>query len=30
MIYYKCYKVNFRSGGSYIDSPYWIKNKKQQ
>ena len=30
MIYYKCHKVNFRSGGSYIDSPYWIKNKKQQ
>ena len=30
MIYYKCHKVNFRSGGSYIDSPYWIKNKEQE
>ena len=25
---YKCYKVNFRCGGSYIDSPDWIKKKK--
>ena len=22
---YKCNKVNFRRGGSYIDSPDWIK-----
>ena len=22
------YQVNFRSGGSYIDSPGWIKKKK--
>ena len=25
---YKCYKVNFRCGGSYIDSADWIKKKK--
>ena len=24
----KCHKVNFRRGGSYIDSPDWIKKKK--
>ena len=23
-----CHKVNFRRGGSYIDSPDWIKKKK--
>ena len=28
MMYYKCYKVGFRRGGSYIDSPDWIKRKK--
>ena len=27
-IYYKYHKVNFRHGGSYIDSPDWIKKKK--
>ena len=27
-MYYKCHKVNFRHGGSYIDSPDWIKRKK--
>ena len=26
-MYYKFHKVNFRCGGSYIDSPDWIKNK---
>ena len=26
--YYKCYKINFKRSGSYIDSPDWIKNKK--
>ena len=26
--YYKCYKINPNRGGSYIDSPDWIK--KQQ
>ena len=25
---YKCHKANFRRGGSYIDSPEWIKKKK--
>ena len=31
LMYYNCQKVNFTSGGSYIDSPDWIKksnNKK--
>ena len=27
-MYYGCHKVNFRRGGSYIDSPDWIKKKK--
>ena len=25
---YKCHKVNFRHGGSYVDSLHWIKKKK--
>ena len=24
---YKCHKTNSNCGGSYIDSPGWIKNK---
>ena len=28
LLYYKCYKINPIRGGSYIDSPDWIKNKK--
>ena len=28
MMYYKFHKVNFRRGGSYIDSPGWIKKEK--
>ena len=28
LMYYKCYQVNFKRGGSYIDSPDWIKKKK--
>ena len=28
LMYYKCHKVNFKRGGSYIDSPDWIKKKK--
>ena len=28
LIYYKCHKLNFICGGSYIDSSDWIKNKK--
>ena len=27
-MYCKCHKVNFRRGGSYIDSPDWIKKEK--
>ena len=28
LLYYKCQKINLKGGGSYVDSPYWIKNKK--
>ena len=28
MMYYKCHKIDFKRGGSYIDSPDWIKKKK--
>ena len=28
LLYYKCNKINLNSGGSYIDSPDWIRNKK--
>ena len=28
LLYYKCHKINPNHGGSYIDSPDWIKNKK--
>ena len=28
LLYYKCYKINLNCGGSYMDSPDWIKNKK--
>ena len=27
MMYFKCHKVNFRHGGSYIYSPDWIERK---
>ena len=30
LVYYKYHKVNFKCAGSYIDSPYWIKKKKQK
>ena len=30
LMYYKSHKVHFKSGGSYIDSPDWIKGKTQQ
>ena len=30
LMYYKWYKISFIRGGSYIDSPHWIKWKKQQ
>ena len=25
---YKCHKINFKCGNSYIDSPDWIKTKE--
>ena len=28
LLYYKCHTINPNRGGSYIDSPDWIKNKK--
>ena len=28
LMYYKCHKVNFKGGSSYIDSLDWIKKKK--
>ena len=28
LLYYKCHKINQNRGGSYVDSPGWIKNKK--
>ena len=28
LMYYKCHKVDFECGGSYIDSPGWRKKKK--
>ena len=28
LLYYKCHKINLKRGGSYIDSPDWIKKKK--
>ena len=28
LLYYKCHKINVTRGESYINSPYWIKNKK--
>ena len=30
LLLYKCHKINLNCGGSYIDSPDWIKNKKNQ
>ena len=28
LLYYKCQKIKFKHGGSYIDSSDWIKKKK--
>ena len=28
LMYYKCHKVNSKRGGSYINSPDWVKKKK--
>ena len=30
LFYYECHKINFQHGGSYIDSPDWIKRKKKK
>ena len=30
LLYYKCHKTKSRQGGSYIDSPEWIKQQQQQ
>ena len=30
LLYNKCHKTNLNVGGSHIDSPDWIKAKKQQ
>ena len=27
LLYYECHKVNLSCGGSYIDSPHWLKKK---
>ena len=29
-MYYKCHNLDFNHGGSYIDSPDWIKKKKKK
>ena len=29
LLYSKCHKINLNRDGLYIDSPYWIKNKKR-
>ena len=30
LFYYECHKINLQHGGSYIDSPDWIKRKKKK
>ena len=30
MLYYNLNKISLNRGGSYVDSPKWLKNKKQQ
>ena len=30
LLYYNCHKINFKSGGSYIDSPDRIKKRKKR
>ena len=27
LLYYKCHQVNLNCGGSYIESPEWVKNQ---
>ena len=28
LLYCKCHEINFKPGGSYINAPDWMKNKK--
>ena len=28
LLYYKLHKISLNRGGSYIDSPEWLKNEK--
>ena len=28
LLYYKCHRITFKCGETYIDSPDWIKKKK--
>ena len=28
LLHYKCHKISLNCGGSYIDSPKWLTNKK--
>ena len=30
LLYYKCHKINPNCGGSYIDSPNWIKKSNNK
>ena len=29
LLYYKCHRISLNRGGSYIDSPKWLKNNKE-
>ena len=28
LLFYECHEINSNRGGSYIDSPDWVKTKK--
>ena len=30
LLHYKCHKINPNRGGSYVDSPDWIKKQRKQ
>ena len=30
LLYFKCHKINFKRGGSYIDFPDWNKKEKSK
>ena len=30
LLYYKCHRINLKCGGSFINSPDWIKKKKEK